>query len=179
MPSLRLVTGAALGFAAGLALPHARKAAMQGPSLAAGDWVDALSAEHKMVQGLFAKLLDTDESQATQRNLLLTKIAYALTKHAVEEENVIYPALLESTQADQARHLIHEHGDIKTFIYELRRMPASDPMWLARARQFSDTLDKHIREEEDEIFPAFRDALTEAENDKLTRMLNWEGFKVA
>jgi hemerythrin superfamily protein len=179
MPSLRLVTGAALGFMAGLALPHARKAAMQGPSLAAGDWVDALTTEHRMVQGLLAKLLETRDDQKIQREMLLTKIAYALTKHAIEEENVIYPALSETRHADEARHLTQDHGDIKTFVYDLRRLSSSDPAWLFRVREFSDKIDEHIREEEEDIFPTFRDALPPEENEKLTRMLNWEGFKVA
>lgn len=179
MPSLRLVTGAALGFVAGLALPHARKAVMQGPSIAAGDWVDALTAEHRMVQALFEKLLNTGDDQAAQRELLLTQIAYALTKHGIEEENVIYPALSETSHANEARQLVQEHGDIKTFIYDLRRMPSSDTAWLYRAKEFSDHVDHHIHEEEDEIFPVFRDAMPPEENAKLTRMLNWEGFKVA
>ena len=179
MPSLRLTTGATLGFLAGLALPHARKAVMQGPSAMAGDWADALKAEHRIVQAAFAKLLETNDDQAMQREFLLSKIAYALTKHGIEEENVIYPALSETSHAHEARKLFEEHSDIKTFIYDLRRLPAGDPAWLARARQFSDHVDAHIREEEDEIFPAFRDALPDAENERLTRMLNWEGFKVA
>jgi hemerythrin superfamily protein len=174
-----MVTGAAIGFMAGLALPHARKAVMQGPSLAAGDWVAALTAEHRMVQAAFEKLLATKDDQMVQREALLTKIAYALTKHAIEEENVIYPALLESAEAAHARELIQEHGDIKMFIYDLRRLSSSDPAWLARAREFSEELNDHIRDEEDEVFPSFRDSLSADENAKLTGMLTWEGFKVA
>ncbi|MFN3512316.1 MAG: hemerythrin domain-containing protein [Phenylobacterium sp.] len=179
MPSLRLVTGAALGLVAGLAIPHARKAMMQAPSALAGDWLDALVAEHRLVQAAFEKLLATGEDQAHQREMLLSKIAYALTKHGVEEENVVYPALSETSHAAEARHLTEDHAAIKTFIYDLRRMPAGDPSWLVRAREFSDHVDTHIREEEEEIFPVFRDALSVEENAKLTRMLNWEGFKVA
>src|SRR5687767_4147438 len=95
-PFGRLATGAALGFAAGLALPHARKAMMQAPSIAAGDWTDALKAEHRMVQKAFDALLATSADEHMKRQMLLTKIAYALTKHGIEEENVIYPALKES-----------------------------------------------------------------------------------
>jgi hypothetical protein len=36
-----------------------------------------------------------------------------------------------------------------------------------------------MREEEDNVFPAFRNALSREENGKLTLMMNWEGFKVA
>src|SRR4051812_15177935 len=97
----RIAAGAAIGLAAGLAIPHARKLAMQGPSLAAGDWVAALTAEHRMVEKLFDQLLATADDELVKREMLLTKIAYALNKHAIEEENVIYPALSENAYADQ------------------------------------------------------------------------------
>jgi hemerythrin superfamily protein len=152
---------------------------MQGPSLAAGDWVDALTAEHRMVQTAFDKLLATSNSEMMKREMLLTKIAYALTKHAIEEENVIYPALAEAGRTEQSHHLTQDHAEVKTFIYDLRRIPSSDTRWLDTAREFHAQLLKHMREEEEDIFPSFRAALPREENTKLTRMMNWEGFKVA
>lgn len=175
----RLATGAALGFAAGLALPHARKAVMQGPSIAAGDWMAALKAEHRLVEKTFEMALRTSESDVMKREMLLTKIAYALTKHAIEEENVIYPALAEHGHAEQAHHLVEDHGKVKTFIYELRRIPADDIRWRSTLQGFFTELQSHVREEEDEVFPMFENALPPEENAKLTRMMNWEGFKVA
>ena len=174
-----LAAGAAIGLIAGLAIPHARKAVMQGPSLMAGDWVDALKAEHRMVEKLFETLLQTSDDQMIKREMLLTKIAYALNKHAIEEENVIYPALAESARSAEAQHLTQDHAQVKTFIYDLRRISSTDPVWMARAREFWVSLQEHVREEEDEIFPALRASMSEDENAKLTKMMNWEGFKVA
>jgi hemerythrin superfamily protein len=178
-PIARLATAGAIGLVAGLAIPHARKAVMQGPSLLAGDWVAALTAEHRMVEKMFEALLKTSDSERLKRELLLTKIAYALTKHAIEEENVIYPALAENAQSDAARHLTEEHMEVKAFIYDLRRMPSTNARWLLKASDLLAHLKRHMREEEDEVFPAFREALPPDENAKLTKMMNWEGFKVA
>lgn len=175
----RLAAGAALGLVAGLAIPHARKLAMQGPALAAGNWVEALTAEHRMVEKMFEQLLATSEGEMLKREALLSKIAYALNKHAIEEENVIYPALSEAHFADQARHLAEEHQEAKTFIYDLRRISSTDAAWLPKAQEFWTKLQAHMREEEDEVFPAFRDGLSADENRTLTTMMNWEGFKVA
>jgi hemerythrin superfamily protein len=175
----RLATGAALGFMAGLALPHARKAVMQGPSIMAGDWMDALKAEHRMVEKAFQTLLATDEGDHLKRQMLLTKIAYALTKHGIEEENVVYPALMENGQAEMAKHLTEDHGRVKTFIYELRRTPTDDARWIDTVHTFFEDLQHHVREEEEDVFPTFHAALPEEENARITRMLNWEGFKVA
>ena len=173
-----LAAGATLGLLAGLAIPHARKALMQGPSVVAGDWVAALTAEHRMVQALFAKALKTSDTQTAQRDMLLFKIAHALTKHAVEEENVIYPAMAGPRETDKD-HLVREHAEIKTFVYELKRTPSNDPGWRPVLMEFRDYIDSHIREEEEEIFPAFRDSLSQEDNERLFAMLNWEGFKVA
>jgi len=175
----RLAAGAAFGFMAGLALPHARKAVMQGPSIAAGDWAEALKTEHRMVEKAFQALLATDASDHMKRQMLLTKIAYALTKHAIEEENVLYPALAENGREELAHHLIEDHGQVKTFIYDLRRTALDDPSWIETVRTFFSALQQHVREEEEEVFPAFHQALSGDENARLTRMLNWEGFKVA
>jgi hemerythrin superfamily protein len=175
----RLATSAALGLAAGLVFPHARKAVMQAPSVVAGDWVEALTTEHRMVEKLFDQLMKTTERDSGKREMLLAKIAYALTKHAVEEENVIYPALKEAGRAEESGHLTEDHGQIKTHIYDLRRMSARDPQWMVEASTFRSMLMEHIREEEQDIFPAFREAIGPEENGTLTTMLNWEGFKVA
>lgn len=175
----RLATGAALGLFAGLALPAARKAVMQGPSVAAGDWMDGLIAEHRLVEKSFEALLKTQNDEMAKREMLLTKIAYALTKHAIEEENVIYPALAEHGHPDQAHHSIEEHGQVKTFIYDLRRISSTDPAWIAKAHEFWAALQRHVREEEDQIFPALHEALSPDENAKLAKMMNWEGFKAA
>ena len=175
----RIAAGAAIGLVAGLAIPQAKKLAMQGPSLAAGDWMDALIAEHRMVEKLFDQLFKTDEGDMLKREALLTKIAYALNKHAIEEENVIYPALSEHDYADQSKHLAEEHLEAKTCVYDLRRISSKDPRWIGRARDFWTKLEAHIREEEDEIFPRFRGSLSADENATLTAMMNWEGLKVA
>jgi hemerythrin superfamily protein len=175
----RLATGAALGLFAGLALPQARKAVMQGPSVAAGNWMDALIAEHRIVEKSVEALLKTRDDEMAKREMLLAKIAHALTKHAIEEENVVYPALAEHGHADQAHHSIEEQGQVKALIYDLRRIPSTDPVWITKAHAFWAALQKHVREEENDIFPAFRDALSREENARLTRMMNWEGFKVA
>jgi hemerythrin superfamily protein len=175
----RLATGAALGFVAGIALPHARKALMQAPSIAAGDWMAALKAEHRMVEKAFEAALATSEADVMKREMLLAKIAYALTKHGIQEENVVYPALAEHGFAEQAKHLVEDHGQVKTFIYELRTLPADDIRWRTTLESFYTQLKSHIREEEADIFPMFENALSPEVSSKLTTMMNWEGYKVA
>ena len=174
-----MATGAAIGLLAGLAIPHARKAMMQAPSIAAGSWIDGLKAEHRMVEKAFQAALATTENDVLKREMLLTKIAYALTKHGIEEENVVYPALVEHGYAEQAKHFVDDHGQVKTFIYELRNLAPDDIRWRSTLQGFFTHLQSHIREEEEEVFPMFENALSPEASARLTAMLNWEGYKVA
>ena len=172
--------GAALaGVAIGLAANFGRKAIMQGMEAAAGDWDEILATEHEMALAIFDKMLATDESQTFKRKMLLMKLTSALDKHAHQEENVIYPALRAANSAHDADALNSEHGYIKTYLYELETMPNDSAEWLARARDFRAMIEEHMRMEEDEVFPKFRNTLSEEQNAKSSAMLNKEGMKLA
>ncbi len=178
--SLGVIAGAAAGGAAlGLLAMLGRKAAVQAPSALAGNWDDALKAEHKAVLKVFDTLEATDDKATIRRNMLLAHIKHALVKHAIEEENVIYPALREAGKTEQADELNAEHGYVKQFLYELENMPSTSPKWIAKVKEFRAALEKHIREEEDTLFPELRAQLSEEKNKALTLSMNKEGFKVA
>jgi len=167
--------GAAIGFAANLG----RKFIVQAGTGATGDWADALATEHKLTLALFDKIEATNDSQAMMRGALLAKLKFALSKHAIEEEMVIYPALRQANRLDEADELTSEHGIVKTYLYELETMPNDSPQWLARVRDFRAMIEDHMREEEDDVFPSLRASLSEEQNGKLTAMMNKEGFKFA
>src|SRR4051812_31532165 len=163
-----LAAAAMAGAAVGLAANYTRKIVVQNMAGAAGDWADALAAEHKAVLALFDKLEATGDEQSWIRAHTLTRIKNALGKHALEEENVIYPALREANEAHDADALNAEHGYIKTYLFELDNMPKTGPAWLQRVRDFRVMLEEHMRMEEDEVFPAFRAGLSEEQNARLS-----------
>jgi len=174
-----IAAAAVAGAAVGLAANFGRKFLVQGMGSAAGDWADVLTAEHQAALAIFDKIEATDDDQTTTRSHLLMKLKYALTKHAHQEESVIYPALREANSAHDADALNAEHGYVKTYLYELETMPNDSAEWLARVRDFRSMIKEHMRMEEDEVFPKFRNSLSEEQNSKLTAMMNKEGFKLA
>jgi hemerythrin superfamily protein len=174
-----LAAAAVAGAAVGLAANYGRKLLVQGMGAAAGDWADALTAEHQATLAIFDKIEATGDDQTWIRSHLLMKLKYALDKHAHQEENVIYPALREANNAHDADALNSEHGYIKTYLYELESMPNDSPEWLARVRDFRSMIQEHMRMEEDEVFPKFRNTLSEEQNAKLSAMMNKEGMKMA
>ena len=169
------LAGAAIGFAAN----YGRKFMMQGLEAYAGDWDDILAAEHEMALGIFDKMLATDEAQTWKRSMLLMKLTHALDKHAHQEEMVVYPALREANMAVDADQLEGEHGYIKTFIYELKNMGPSAPNWLEKVREFRALVSKHAHMEEEEVFPSFKENMTDEQNRKVTGLVNADGFWMA
>src|SRR5687768_15574373 len=131
---------AAAGAAFAIAANLGRKLAMQGMSAAAGDWDDVLAAEHEATLALFDKILATDDSQTTKRALMIKKLAYALDKHAHEEEHVVYPALRAANDAHDADLLEGEHGYVKTYLFELSEMDKGSSDFLPKVREFRDMI---------------------------------------
>ncbi len=174
-----LVGAAVAGAAIGLAANVGRKLFVQFTSGAAGNWSEALAAEHKMTLAIFDKIEATNDSQTMMRAHLLAKLKYALTKHALQEENVIYPALREAGERVDADHLTTDHGYVKTYLYELEAMEKDDSSWLPRVAEFRAMIERHMREEEDDVFPRFRAWLSEEKDKELTASMNKEGFKFA
>jgi len=169
------ITGAAIGFAANFG----RKALIQGREASLGDWDEILTAEHDEALALFDKMLATDQTQTFKRKMLLMKLCHALDKHAHEEEMVVYPALRKEDQAGDADHLESEHGYIKTFIFELNEMGTDAPNWLEKVRDFRQLVSEHAHMEEEQVFPKFKQSMTQEENARITSLVNRDGFWMA
>lgn len=169
------IAGAAIAVAANLG----RKAVLQGRSAAAGDWDEALAAEHDSALAVFDKLLATDDSQTFRRTMLVKKLTHALDKHAHEEEHVVYPALREANEAHDADALEGEHGYVKTYLFELNEMEKGSADFLPKIRQFRDMISAHMRMEEEQVFPRFKREMSEEQNAHITSLVNKEGFKMA
>jgi hemerythrin superfamily protein len=174
-----IAAAAVAGAAVGLAANMGRKLFVQFASTGGARWDEALANEHRLTLMTFDKIEATSDDQTTMRSHLLAKLKYQLTKHALEEENVIYPALRQANIAHDADSLEGEHGYVKTYLYELETMPNDSAEWLARVRDFRTMIEEHMRMEEEEVFPTLSNSLSEAQSSRLTAMMNKEGAKIA
>jgi len=171
--------GAAAGLATGLLANIVRKAAVQAPTIAAGQWDKALAAEHAAALKLFDLLEKTDEQATARRAFLLMQLKHAIGKHAFQEENVVYAKMRDEGLTEAADHLNHEHGYVKQYFFDLGEMPKNDPAWLPMLKKFRALIEQHMREEEEELFPRLRGQLSDAQNRHITTMMNKEGLKLA
>ena len=174
-----LVGAALAGVAIGFAANYGRKFLMQSMSGVSGDWDEVLATEHEMTLAIFDKMLATDESQTWKRSMLLMKLTHALDKHAHQEEMVVYPALREAGVRVEADQLEVEHGEIKTYLYELQEMGPDASNWLERVREFRSLISRHAHMEEEQVFPTFKRGLSDEQNARITNLVNRDGFWMA
>lgn len=174
------IAGAALGGAAlAIAANLGRKFLSQAFVSGHGDWAESLAQEHDAVLALFDKMLATDDSQLTQRKMLLMKLSYALDKHAYAEEHVVYPALREANETADAQELETEHGQVKEFLYRLDHMASDDPAWIDTVREFRAAVEAHARMEEDVVFPRLRGEIDDELDARITREVKKAEFMMS
>ena len=174
-----LFGAAAAGVAMGVAAMIGRKVAVQAPTRLAGDWDQALAAEHVATLKIFDALEATTVANTVKRSMLLMQLKHALSKHALQEESTVYPALRDAGEVEGADQLNHEQGYAKQHLYRLSNCPTDSIAFLDIVRKFRSDLVSHMRDEEDTLFPALKSKLSEAENKALTTAMNKEGFKLA
>jgi len=173
------VVAAIGGLAVGLMANMGRKAVVQGLTASAGEWDQALTAEHEATRMIFDKLQATTEANTAKRKFLLMQLKHALAKHAHQEENVVYPAMRANGLSDEADELNKDHGYVKQFLFELTEMEPSDSRWAAKLAEFRTEIEEHMSEEENTLFPSLREKLGDEGNQHVTVVMNKEGFKVA
>jgi hemerythrin-like domain-containing protein len=174
-----LLGAAAAGLAVGFAANVARKLAIQAPTALAGDWDQALTSEHRLTLKVFDALEATTETNINKRGVLLANLKHMLSKHAMEEENVIYPALREAGEIEAADELNKEHGYVKQYLYELTELPKDSLLFIQKVQKFRVDIEAHMREEETVLFPRLKGKLSAEKNKELTAQMNKEGLKLA
>lgn len=170
---LAFAGGASLGMVAGRYLP---------PLLAQGlaamgnqDPFEPFVRDHRRFLHLLNEMEASRGRSMVHRGQLLARLKRGLAAHAVAEEDVIYPLLIEEAEADvAARRLYAEHGMIKTHLYALERSLADEDAWLSRAAALRALVADHARLEEEVEFPRLRLALDTGETARMARHLRRE-----
>jgi hemerythrin superfamily protein len=174
-----LIAGAA-GFGLGLLVLAGRKAAFQAPTYTAGDWFEGLKAEHRAARKLFDALAQSSDEDQKKRGTMLMELQYAISKHNVQEEYVVYCVLAEMGQAEVAEGLNADHFELKQGLFELEMIVKEQRGGFAdKLAEVREAFESHVREEEEEAFPTLQASLSEEQKKMLTNRMNREGFKVA
>jgi iron-sulfur cluster repair protein YtfE (RIC family) len=131
------------------------------------DIYDLLSKDHNKVKELLDEIQSTSEET---RPKLFSELKQELEIHTTFEEQVFYPQAREKTGMDEAiEEALDEHDEAKQLLEALAGMEPTSEEWMETIGELSDALSHHIKEEEQELFPAARKKVDPTEADKMGR----------
>lgn len=141
-----------------------------------GDPFDRLIEDHRQILRVLNEMehSGTDTSRA-QRGKQLLRLKRMLGKHAMAEEDVVYPMLHDRANAEsETRQLYDEHADIKIHLYELEQMLMDNEDWRHRVTSLRTLIESHARQEEEQEFPRLRNMLQSREQARLAGQIRRE-----
>jgi hemerythrin superfamily protein len=121
-----------------------------------------LKQDHNNVDALFTRFEQLGQDDAAEKREVVDKIIEHLAVHAAIEEQVFYPAVREQVEGsnDIVLEALEEHHVAKLTLSELEKMAPTDERFDAKVRVLIESVRHHATEEEEELFPKVRDALT-------------------
>ncbi|AKX43869.1 hemerythrin [Thiopseudomonas alkaliphila] len=132
----------------------------------------ALRESHDIQRELCAKVTNT-QGESSERDSLFQQLVRELKAHARAEERFFYLPLMEYDQGvDLSRHAIAEHHEMDELIEQLQATEYSSPTWLVYAKQLSDLVVHHLKEEEHRFFQMAGKLLSEEEKVQLVKGYN-------
>lgn len=140
--------------------------------------IEMLIREHEEAANMFDELENSNEDQLTTadenttivqaRIDLFRKLKNALTLHTRAEEQVFYPAL---ENFDETRDLIteayREHGEVDQLLEEISGLNPTNEQWLDKIAELRESVEHHVSEEEDELFPQVEELFDEEQLQQL------------
>jgi len=122
--------------------------------------LDLLREDHAQVSKLFRQFERFHKAEDDEGMRLCAQAACkALTVHARIEEEIFYPALRESADADdQLDEADVEHAHIKELVGQIEKAKPGDEHFAARMKVLSEYVRHHVEEEESQIFSKARKA---------------------
>lgn len=124
------------------------------------DAITVLKNDHRMVEDLFRKFERSGERALKTRQTLVTNMLRALIAHTYIEEQIFYPFVrgLSKELNREILEALEEHHAAKATLAELQEMIPSQERFTPKVTVLIESVRHHVREEEQELFPAVRRA---------------------
>jgi len=124
------------------------------------DAIVLLKEDHKKVQHLFDRFEGLGPNASKAKKEIVDKIVEELAVHGAIEEQIFYPVAREVLEDDSmVLEDLEEHHVMKWTLWELSSMKPEDERFDAKVKVLMETVRHHVKEEEDELFPAIRKLL--------------------
>jgi hemerythrin-like domain-containing protein len=151
-----------------------------GSSGSSADAIALLKDDHRQVEKLFKAFEKTGEKAYRTKAKLVGSIIAELSVHAAIEEQFFYPAVRSQVPAanDDVLEALEEHHVAKWILSELTHMGPESERFDAKVTVLIESVRHHVREEEHELFPEVRSAMSRADLVALGGQLR-EGKRIA
>jgi hemerythrin-like domain-containing protein len=128
------------------------------------DPISMLKSDHMRIREVLHQLLETTERGAKIREKLVNELEMELKIHAKVEEDVFYPAFKALALDRDDRMLFfratEEHHNADVNLSELKRLDFKSEQFTAKCIIVYNLLETHIKGEEKEMFPRFRELMS-------------------
>jgi hemerythrin superfamily protein len=134
-----------------------------------------LEEDHRSMELLLEKLRTSSDDSLAARTVAFMSLKRKIGKHALAEEDVVYPLLHEHANAQEdAYRLYREHAEMKIHLYELEAALKKNGEWKERFQSFDYLIREHIRDEEEKEFPRLREMMNEKQSICLSGLIRRE-----
>ncbi|MFE9929630.1 hemerythrin domain-containing protein [Streptomyces sp. NPDC005533] len=132
-----------------------------------GDVVQELTVDHNEVKEYFGQLRTATDGK--RRRELADLLTIELVRHSVAEEQYLYPAIRKHLDGGDriADKEIADHSRVEELLKELEKLDPSGAEFVSRVDELRTEVLAHIKDEEENLFPALRHNCRQSELDHL------------
>jgi hemerythrin superfamily protein len=133
------------------------------------DAIALLKQDHREVEQQFKRFEQLGENAHKQLQNIGERVTELLSIHAAIEEELLYPAARELSDALEEKVLesLEEHHVAKATLAELEKMSAEDERYCAKFTVLMESIRHHVKEEEGELFRELRELMSKAQLDAI------------
>lgn len=130
---------------------------------------EALRQSHEIQRDLARQLTQTS-GDSPERRAIFEQLKNELFAHAVAEDRYFYiPLMMTDSGLNITRHALAEHHEMDELLEQLTETEMSNTGWLAIAKQLSDKVHHHLKEEEHGFFQQAGKILSEQQKKSLAK----------
>lgn len=114
--------------------------------------IDFMENQHRLVEGLFAQM-DAYDPTDERRGAVFYRLADLIDAHTEIEEQFFYPAARSDVSDDLVDKSLEVHAGITRLLDEMRALDSDSPAFDAKLSVVREHVERHVKEEEFELFP--------------------------
>jgi iron-sulfur cluster repair protein YtfE (RIC family) len=134
-----------------------------------------LIREHRVLLSLLDRMESLPSTEWAKRKVLFLAFKRTIAKHAMAEEDIVYPLLKSEAERHEAtQKLYREHAGMKIHLFELERALHGEDEWREAVRTLRSEIEPHAREEEETEFPRLRELLGQSATARLSGKIRQE-----